>query len=215
MLFFEQRRRRLTAKLAAYVRAGVCVRVCAGVGLSLCACVSKWWGQFTVNGHNKLPTKWPLWYARCVCECLCVWVCLRACVRFPRSRSTKLRNCNSLAVTQLGAYGSSSSLYMRSSRSVCVCVWVCRGLCVCACLAGIHVLNAEGSVSITPYVCVCNVGVGVCVSVSARYNKYMNDRHDQQRAWARALAELWRYVIRDRDRGRDRGREIVEVACRD
>lgn len=41
MLFFEQRRRRLTAKLAAYVRAGVCVRVFAGVGLSLCACVSK------------------------------------------------------------------------------------------------------------------------------------------------------------------------------
>lgn len=98
-----------------------------------------------------------------VCECLCVWVCLRACVRFPRSRSTKLRNCNSLAVTQLGAYGSSSSLCMRSSRSVCVCVWVCRGLCVCACLAGIHVLNAEGSVSITPYVCLCRVGVGVCV----------------------------------------------------
>lgn len=58
----------------------------------------------------------------CKCLCVCLCVCGWACVRYPRSRSTKLRNCNSLAVTQLGAYGSSSSLCMRSSRSVCVCV---------------------------------------------------------------------------------------------
>lgn len=116
--FFEQRRRRLTAKLAAYVRAGVCVCVCVYVRVLVSLCV-----RVLASDEGSLPLTDTtncrlngLSGMQGVCECMCV------CVRFPRSRSTKLRNCNSLAVTQLGAYGSSSSLCMRSSRSVCVCV---------------------------------------------------------------------------------------------
>lgn len=126
MLFFEQRRRRLTAKLAAYVRAGVgvCVRVYVRVLVSLCVRVlASDEGSLPLTGTTNCRLNGLSgMQGVCECECLCVGVCLRACVRFPRSRSTKLRNCNSLAVTQLGAYGSSSSLCMRSSRSVCVCV---------------------------------------------------------------------------------------------
>lgn len=80
--FFEQRRRRLTAKLAAYVRAGVgvCVRVYVRVLVSLCVRVlASDEGSLPLTGTTNCRLN-GLSGMQGVCECLrvCVGGCLFA-----------------------------------------------------------------------------------------------------------------------------------------